>query len=105
MIDESMEGGNTLAEQILESEFQEQCGCRIGYLEQESGKKEETLHSGSTFTLRLLLSLILFCSFFWLHKEQKTLFGYRTEKVAEILSQNTDLQALSKSVKMIGEER
>ena len=78
-------------------------GCRFGHLDYEDTDAEEKKGAGSTFSLRLLLSIVILGGFLWMHMEKKTLFGYQPEKVAEAVSRNTDLQALPKSVR-IGKE-
>lgn len=75
-------------------------GCSFGHLEYESAEPEERKRTNSTFSLRLLLSLVILGVFLWTHMEKKSVLGYQPEKVVEAVSQNTDLQALSKSVRM-----
>lgn len=77
-------------------------GCRFDHLEtEETGKGE----GGSTFLLRLLLSLLLFGGFLWIHTEKKEVFGCHPEQAVEAISRNTDLQALVKSVRIKREAR
>lgn len=80
-------------------------GCRFGHL--ENGEPEETKQKkeGSTFFLRLLLSMLLFGGFLWMYMEKRAVFGYPTEQVAETIGRNTDLQAISKSVRIEKEAR
>ena len=80
--------------------MQDRYGCQMGYLEPRDTGEEGKSGAGSTFFLRLFLSLLIFCGFFWMHKEKRTVFGYQPEAVAEAVSQNTDLQAFPKSVRM-----
>lgn len=75
-------------------------GCSFGYLEYETPAMEERKCAGSTFFLRLFLSMAILGVFLWMHMEKKTVFGYQPDKVVEAISQNTDLQALSKSVRI-----
>lgn len=80
-------------------------GCRIGHLDGEYAGDAEKKCAGSTFSLRLLLSILIFGGFLWMHMEKRTVFGYQPETVVEAISRNTDLQALPKSVRMEKEAR
>lgn len=75
-------------------------GCHFDHLEPVDTKKTGKRDGRSTLLLRLLLSLLLFGSFLWMHRENKTVFGCHPEQAAEVISRNTDLQALVKSVKI-----
>lgn len=55
---------------------------------------------GGTFGLRLVLCLMIWGGFFWMHMENAPILGYQTEKVAEAVSTDVGLQDLTNSVKM-----
>jgi len=77
-------------------------GCHFDHLETEETEKGD---GGSTFLLRLLLSLLLFGGFLWMHTEKRAVFGCPPEQAVEAISRNTDLQALIKSVRIEQEAR
>lgn len=85
--------------------MQDAYGCRFGHLESEEQEAAVRKGAGGTFFLRLLLSILIFGGFFWMQTEKKTIFGYCPDQVAEAVCQNTDLQAISKSVRIDTEER
>lgn len=62
---------------------------------EESYREEER---GSTFGLRLLLCLVIWGGFFWMHMENAPIMGYQTEKVVEAVSTDVGLQELKNSV-------
>lgn len=77
-------------------------GCRFDHLETEEAERGD---GGNTFFLRLLLSLLLFGGFLWIHTEKRAVFGCHPEQAVEAISRNTDLQALVKSVRIERETR
>ncbi len=64
----------------------------------EMGESQERQERGSTFGLRLLLCLVIWGGFFWMHMENAPIMGYQTEKVVEAVSTDVGLQELKNSV-------
>lgn len=71
-------------------------GCRIGYQEQAEEGAEGVSRSG-TFSLRLLVSLLILGGFIWMHMEGISIFGYQSETVVEAISYDVNLQDFMKS--------
>lgn len=79
-------------------------GCTYRYTGASSqnsydrGSREK--ERGSTFGFRLLLCLVIWGGFFWMHMEDAPVMGYDTQKVVEAVSTDVGLQELKDSVKI-----
>ncbi len=114
MQDDSIEGRSELAEKLRETARQNEqdimgcarnCGCRFGYIDEQEAVEDDRPVLSGTFGLRMLLSAAILGGFLWMHRENRPVFGYRTEKVVEALGRSTDLQDIRKSVRIGQQER
>lgn len=69
----------------------DQYGCCLGRLESGEGKAESRKGGGSTFFLRLLLSLLIFAGFLWGRLEGREIFGYSARQAAQVIGRNAEI--------------
>ncbi|MEE0420856.1 MAG: hypothetical protein UDG86_12505 [Lachnospiraceae bacterium] len=114
MQDDSLEGREMLLNEMRETIRQNEqdmrgCahtyGCRRGYGYEAAPREMDNGQAKSgTFSLRLLVSLLILGGFLWMHMKGTPIFGYNSDKVVEALSQDVDLQELTNSVRIDPEE-
>lgn len=79
----------------------EEMRARSHQMEQGSRKDTEELSgNGSSFFVRLMLSLLIFAGFLQMHLSNTTFLGVQTEKAIEAVSRDADLRKLDDSVRM-----
>lgn len=104
MQDDSMGGRDELLTRMREMARQNESSMRsCSYRHPGKGwgdgdQPQERAERGSTFGLRLLLCLVIWGGFFWMHMENAPIMGYQTEKVVEAVSTDVGLQELKNSV-------
>lgn len=69
----------------------DQYGCCLGCLEDGERKEEGRKGGGSTFFLRLLLSLLIFAGFLWGRLEGREIFGYSARQAAQVIGRNAEI--------------
>lgn len=73
---------------------------RIGPLPRTYKEQEKITESGGGFYVRTTLCLLIFCSFLWVKKENRSFLGMAPDKVQEVLGQSVVLQDIPDSVKI-----
>ena len=108
MRDDLIEGRLELLEEMRETVRQNEQNMRscanIYDQHSDSWDKEDEFPElsikESTFSLRLLVSIVILGGFLWMHMEDTRFFGYQSQKVVEAISQDADLQTFTNSVKI-----
>lgn len=104
MQDDSMGGREELLSRMREMAKQNENNMRgcvyshPGSSRMITEEPQRETERGSTFGLRLLLCLVIWGGFFWMHMENAPIMGYQTEKVVEAVSTDVGLQELKNSV-------
>ena len=84
----------------IEEMRRQSCACggerKSSYME----KTEELPESGGSFSVRLLVALLLLAGFLQFHLSGMSFRGMRSEQAIEAVSQDADLQKLAESVKI-----